>query len=50
MIGVERVLSSSRTKAMKKRMDSGVAGRNMLGDRSGDLQGSTATGSDSGGI
>jgi hypothetical protein len=37
MMGVERVLSSSKTKAMKKRMESGVAGRNMIGGSGCDL-------------
>lgn len=30
MIGVDRVLSSSRAKAAKKRMDNGVAGRRSM--------------------
>ena len=31
-MGVESVLSNNRTKAMKNRIESGVAGRNMMGD------------------
>ena len=32
MMGVESVLSNSKTKATKKRIERGVAGRNMMGD------------------
>lgn len=36
-MGVERVLSNSKTKAMKNRIESGVAGRNMMGGSVCDL-------------
>lgn len=35
MMGVERVESSSKTKATKKRMDKGVAGRSMMAKNRG---------------